>query len=78
MAAAGASNRRIARALGRTEVWMSNLVRQPFFQHRVDSILREKHLPALEALFKMQRDSDPASLVELLPETLRNGLRVAA
>jgi hypothetical protein len=57
---------------------MCNLARQPFFQHWVNSILREKHLLALEATFKKQRDSDPASLVELLPETLRNGLRVAA
>ena len=44
---------------------MSNLVRQPFFQERVDSILRERNRDALESMFKIQRFSNPATLVEL-------------
>jgi hypothetical protein len=65
LAAAGANNRRIARALGKTEVWMSNLARQPFFQERVDSILKGRDRDALESMFKIQRFSNPATLVEL-------------
>ena len=51
--------------LGKSEVWMSNSVRQPFFQERVDSILRERNRDALESMFKIQRFSNPATLVEL-------------
>jgi hypothetical protein len=65
LAAAGANNRRIARALGKTEVWMSNLTRQPFFQERIESILRERNRDALESMFRIQRFSNPATLVEL-------------
>lgn len=65
LAAAGANNRRIARELGKSEVWMTNLARQPFFQERVVSILKEKNRPALESMFKMQRFSNPMTLVEL-------------
>src|SRR4029077_16629396 len=66
LAAAGANNPRIARALGKTEVWMSNLVRQGFFQGRVDSILRERsNRDALESAFRIQRFSNPATLIEL-------------
>ena len=65
LAATGASNRRIAQTLGKTEIWMSNLVRQPFFQERVVSILRERNRDALESMFKIQRFCNPAALVEL-------------
>ena len=65
LAAAGANNRRIARALGKTEVWMSNLARQGFFQERVVSILKERNRDALESAFRIQRFSNPAPLVEL-------------
>jgi hypothetical protein len=57
LAAAGANNRRIARALGKTEVWMSNLARQGFFQERVVSILKERNRDALERAFRIQRFS---------------------
>jgi hypothetical protein len=65
LAAAGANNRRIAQSLGKTEVWMSNLARQPFFQERVVSILKGRNRDALESAFRIQRFSNPASLVEL-------------
>ena len=65
LAATGASNRRIAQTLGKTEVWMNNLVRQPFFQERVVSILRERNRDALKSRFKIQRFCNPAALVEL-------------
>ena len=65
LAAPGANNRGIAHSLGKTEVWMSNLARQPFFQERVDSILRERNRDALESAFRIQRFSNPATLVEL-------------
>ena len=65
LAAAGANNRRIARALGKSEVWMSNLARQGFFQERVVSILKERNRDALESAFRIQRFSNPATLVEL-------------
>jgi hypothetical protein len=68
LAAAGANNRRIARALGNTEVWMSNLARQGFFQERVVSILRERNRDALESAFRIQRFSNPVTLVELRPD----------
>ena len=58
LAAMGANNRRIARALGRSEVWMCNLTRQPFFQERVLAILKDKNRDGLESMFKMQRLSD--------------------
>ena len=44
---------------------MSNLVRQPFFQERVVSILRERNRDALKSMFKIQRFCNPAALVEL-------------
>jgi hypothetical protein len=65
LAAAGASNARIARMLGKSEVWAANLMRQPFFQVRVDSILKERNRDALESAFRIQRFSNPADLVEL-------------
>jgi len=65
LAAPGANNRRIAHSLGKTEVWMSNLAWQPFFQERVDSILRERNRDALESMFKIQLFANPATLVEL-------------
>ena len=65
LAAEGANNRRIAHSLGKTEVWMSNLAWQPFFQERVDSILRERNRDALESMSKIQRFANPATLVEL-------------
>jgi hypothetical protein len=68
LAAAGASNARIARMLGKSEVWAANLTRQPFFQERVEWILKERNLPELEATFKMQRFSNPVALVELRPD----------
>ena len=55
----------IAHSLGKTEVWMSNLAWQPFFQERVDSILRERNRDALESMFKIQRFANPATSVEL-------------
>jgi hypothetical protein len=61
-----------ARALGRSEVWICNLTRQPFFQERIVAILKEKNRDALESMFKMQRLSDLTSLVEL-PKTLGKG-----
>ncbi len=51
--------------IGKTEVWMSNLARQPFFQERVVSILKGKNRDALESMFKIQRFSNPMTLVEL-------------
>ena len=51
--------------LGKTEVWMINLVRQPFFQERAVSILRERNRNALKSMFKIQRFCNPAALVEL-------------
>jgi hypothetical protein len=42
LAAAGANHRKIYRELGKSESWMTNLARQPFFQARVDAILRNK------------------------------------
>ena len=44
---------------------MNNLVRQPFFQERVVSILRERNRDALKSRFKIQRFCNPAALVEL-------------
>jgi hypothetical protein len=44
---------------------MSNLTRQPFFQERIESILRERNRDALESMFRIQRFSNPATLVEL-------------
>jgi hypothetical protein len=44
---------------------MSNLARQPFFQERVVSILKERNRDALESMFKIQRFCNPATLVEL-------------
>jgi hypothetical protein len=44
---------------------MSNLARQPFFQERVVSILKERNRDALESMFKIQRFSNPMTLVEL-------------
>jgi hypothetical protein len=65
LAAAGANNRRIAQTLGKTEVWMSNLARQGFFQERVVSILKERNRDALESAFRIQRFSNPVTLVNL-------------
>jgi hypothetical protein len=42
LAAEGCSFKKIATHFGRSGVWACNLFRQPFFQARVDSILREK------------------------------------
>ena len=56
---------RLSGDLGKTEVWMNNLVRQPFFQERVVSILRERNRDALKSMFKIQRFCNPAALVEL-------------
>ena len=46
---------RLSGGLGKTEVWMNNLVRRPFFQERVVSILRERNRDALKSMFKIQR-----------------------
>jgi hypothetical protein len=51
--------------LGKSEVWISNLGKQGFFQQRVDSILKERNRDALESMFKIQRFFNPAKLVEL-------------
>jgi hypothetical protein len=72
LAAAGANNRRIARALGRSEVWICNLTRQSFFHERVLAILKEKNRDALESMFEMQRLSDLMSLVEFPRRSARH------
>jgi hypothetical protein len=60
MAAMGVSIRRISRTFGKSEVWASNLVRQPFFQARVAAIA--------ETLFRdmwAERRLKPLTLVAL-------------
>jgi hypothetical protein len=65
LAAAGANNRRIAQTLGKSEAWVCYLTKQGFFQQRIASILKEKNRDALESMFKIQRFSNPMTLVEL-------------
>ena len=55
MAAAGASYRKIYQELGRSESWITNLARQPFFQARVDSIVKEKLHDAWTAKLEMSQ-----------------------
>jgi hypothetical protein len=55
----------LARAFDKSEVWISNLIRQPWFLERVWAIMSEEGgIPAIEP-FRAEQLSSLATLVEL-------------
>jgi hypothetical protein len=65
MYAMGANGRQLAQAFDKSEVWISNLIRQAWFLERVWAIMSEEGgIPAIEP-FRAEQLSSLATLVEI-------------
>jgi hypothetical protein len=64
MFAAGEKSRKIAQVFGKSETWISNLIRQPFFQARISAFLSESTRNVMAEL-KTQELASLATLVEI-------------